>query len=135
MRYEVDLNQISLADFKALILGQKLMAGRRLLKVGIDAKFAAQTGVAAAELEEISALSDIVRLGGIGPVFTKIVYEAGFTDVYSIAAAAVDLIYERMVVLNDEKKYTRAMLSESDMQFCIDFARILTRNPTVEGVD
>lgn len=219
--YEVDLQQITLLEFQALLSRQNLMAARRVLKNGIDTKFAAlsaaglndvselaanlqteaqtealaeRSGVAAdylgllkreianltprqvllsdfpylsqdavivlaenriknpkdfylasagcrdgqrvcrslgipdAVAAELCGLCDLIRVNGLGPVFARILYEAGFTGVASLAGTAPEEVYRRTRELNEIHCYTRVLPRLEEISYCVDFAKLLLRN-------
>ncbi|MEA5078692.1 MAG: DUF4332 domain-containing protein [Anaerolineaceae bacterium] len=74
---------------------------------------------------ELSCLCDLVRINGIGPVAARAFYEAGYHSVKAIAEAQAADILAKVTAINIEKGYYKATLGVKDMQFCIDFARLL----------
>ena len=55
MRYTLDLNRISLSDYKPLLAGQNLLPGRRMLLEEIDRRFEALCA------QGIETLSQLLR--------------------------------------------------------------------------
>jgi len=78
-----------------------------------------QTGVPAVDLLELVGLSDLARISGVGPVFARIIYDAGYDSLARLSDASADEVYEQLVVLNREKEFTRARFTEKDVRFCI----------------
>ena len=77
--------------------------------------------------DELFALSDLVRINGVGAVAARAFYEAGYCSVFTVAkAVAVDML-TRVSEVNAKKGYYKANLGEKDMQFCIDFAQLLEK--------
>ena len=75
--------------------------------------------------DELSALCDLTRINGVGSAAARTFREAGFAMAQAIAdATAADLLMQ-MTAVNDAKGYYRAKLGEKDMQYCIDYARLL----------
>ena len=74
---------------------------------------------------ELISLCDLVRINGVGAVAAKAFYEAGYRSVSDVAAAASASMLQRVTAVNDAKGYYKAKLGEKDMQFCIDFAKLL----------
>ena len=75
--------------------------------------------------DELSALCDLTRINGVGSAAARTFREAGFATAQAIAdATAADLLMQ-MTAVNDAKGYYRAKLGEKDMQYCIDYARLL----------
>lgn len=75
--------------------------------------------------DELSALCDLVRINGVGAVAARAFYEAGFMDVASVAQAKAAEMLTRVNAVNAERGYYKAKLGEKDMQFCIDYAKLL----------
>ena len=50
-----------------------------------QAQTAQRTGIPVARLKEIFALTDLSRITGVGPVFARVVYQAGITSVKAFA--------------------------------------------------
>lgn len=220
MGYEIDLEKITLEEYKKLLKKQKLLAGRRLLKEDIDERFnmlykagitnvnilysrledeqqlqevskatgipaeyliilkreisnilqkpvliadfpyisppafkklgenciqtsrdfyelsqgctkpesaQAKTGISLNDAQELCVLCDLIRINGVGPVFSRVLLEAGFRKTDEIAAASADLIYEKTSEINKLHAYTRAIPEISEIQLCIDFAGLLVK--------
>ncbi len=87
----------------------------------------ANAGITDQEAEELCGLCDLIRISGVGPVIARILYEAGFKSIYSIAGAEAGEIYDKICRINDERNYTRAILQEKELQFCIDFAGLMAK--------
>ena len=77
------------------------------------------------EGDELSGLSDLVRINGVGPVAAKAFYEAGYKSVSDVAHAEAASLLGRVSDVNEARHYYKANLGIKDMQFCIDFARLL----------
>ena len=76
---------------------------------------------------ELYSLCDLARINGVGAVAARAFYEAGFASVLQVAKANAADMLKRVNVINAEKQYYKASLGEMDMQFCIDFAKLLIR--------
>ena len=77
--------------------------------------------------DELFSLCDLVRINGVGAVAARAFYEAGFRDVVAVAQANAADMLSRVNTVNAEKGYYKAKLGEKDMQFCIDYAKLLER--------
>lgn len=77
------------------------------------------------EGDELSGLSDLVRINGVGPVAAKAFYEAGYKSVSDVAHSEAASLLGRVSDVNEARHYYKANLGIKDMQFCIDFARLL----------
>lgn len=75
--------------------------------------------------DELSALSDLVRINGVGALAAKAFYEAGYRSVKDVAEGDAKPMLEAMSRVNEQRRYYKAKLAEKDMQFCIDFAKLL----------
>ena len=63
----------------------------------------------------------------MGAVAAKAFYEAGYKSVEDVANANAAEMLEKVCDINRIKQYYKAKLGLKDMQFCIDFALLLTR--------
>lgn len=79
------------------------------------------------ESEELASLCDLVRINGVGAAAAKTFYEAGFRSVADVAGADAAEMLARVTAINESKEYYKAKLGVKDMQFCIDFARLLMK--------
>lgn len=82
------------------------------------------------ETDELFCLCDLVRINGVGPVAAKAFYDAGYMSVSDVADADAAAILEKVSSINKIKQYYKANLGLKDMQFCIDFARLLINTCT-----
>lgn len=81
----------------------------------------------AAATEELRCLCDLVRINGVGAVAARAYYEAGYRSISDVAAANAAEMLSRVSAVNAANQYYRAKLGEKDMQFCIDFAKLLAQ--------
>ena len=75
--------------------------------------------------QELFSLCDLVRINGVGTIAAKSFLDAGYQSVYDIANTTAEEMLEKVSNVNDIKKYYKTKLGTKDMQFCIDFARII----------
>lgn len=80
-----------------------------------------------AQSDELFCLCNLVRINGVGPVAAKAFYEAGYRSVVDIAGADAATMLEKVSAVNERQRYYKAKLGQKDMQFCIDFARLLEK--------
>lgn len=80
-----------------------------------------------AQQGELFCLCDLVRINGVGALAARAFYEAGFRSVQDVANAYAVEMLRRISEVNAQRNYYKATLSEKDMQFCIDFAKLLIR--------
>jgi hypothetical protein len=79
--------------------------------------------VPGADLLQLVKMSDLARISGVGPVFARLLYEAGADTLEALATQTPEALLERLRAINDKKGYTKIMASLKDVQHCIDTAR------------
>jgi hypothetical protein len=79
------------------------------------AELAALADVPKDALLELVKLSDLVRASYVGPVYARILYEAGADTLEKLAASAPDELLARMIAVNEEKKITKAAIPSEDL--------------------
>lgn len=83
--------------------------------------------ISLSHLEELTKLSDLSRIWGVGPIFCRIFFETGTDTVRKIAGANARKLYDQLMEINKAKKYTKAKFTIKDVAFCIDIARDLPK--------
>jgi hypothetical protein len=86
-----------------------------------------QSGLSKAAVLEMVRLSDLARIWGVGPIFARILLEAGYDSVAGVAEASLEAMYEELNQLNRMKKYTPIMASLQEVGMCIEYAKILPK--------
>lgn len=81
----------------------------------------------AADSGELYCLCDLARINGVGGVAARAFYEAGYRSANDVAAANAAEMLRRVSEVNAKNGYYQAKLGEKDMQFCIDYARLLEK--------
>ncbi|MFB0920737.1 MAG: DUF4332 domain-containing protein [Oscillospiraceae bacterium] len=94
-----------------------------LENIGSNAHFSSISGDTAHELFCLCALS---RINGIGGAAAKCFFDAGFKTPIDVAEAKADEMLLRITEANAGNRYYKAKLGLKDMQFCIDYAIILS---------
>jgi hypothetical protein len=84
-------------------------------------------GITESDAKELFSLCDLVRINGVGAVFARILYIAGLNKIEDLATADAGYILQKVYEINKDNQYTKAKLGQKDMQFCIDFAKIISR--------
>lgn len=74
---------------------------------------------------ELYCLCDLSRIWGVGPVFARIVFDAGVCSVADFAKADPVISFKKYKNLNDEMGYTNAKFTEDDIRMCIQMTRHL----------
>jgi len=118
----LEQKSVPIADFPGLDAGMVSGLSDKGVKTSRDCF---DSGLS--ESDELSALCDLVRINGVGPAAAKAFYEAGYRSVADVARADAASMLERVSRVNEEQLYYKARLGVKDMQFCIDFATLLTR--------
>ncbi|MBT3271931.1 MAG: DUF4332 domain-containing protein, partial [Spirochaetales bacterium] len=80
------------------------------------------TAIPLEKLNELVSLSDLARLYGVGPVFARIIYDAGITSVKAFAECGAHA-FMRMY---EEKTHKKADFRIEDIEFSLELARELT---------
>jgi len=86
-----------------------------------------KSGVPVARLKEIFVLCNLSRIGGVGPVFSRIVYETDIRSVKEFAGIRTGSHCPRFNSVIDKRGYATARLSENDVQYCIGFAKLIVK--------
>lgn len=81
-------------------------------------------GIDESEFQDIRALCDIARISGMGGIAARIFADAGYKSVEDIANADAQKMLKDTCTINSQKRYYAGVLSASDMQFCIDYAKM-----------
>jgi hypothetical protein len=74
------------------------------------------------DLEELTKLSDLSRIWGVGPIFCRIFYETGANTVNKVSIANAAELHKQLMTINENKNYTKAKFTIKDVQLCIDIA-------------
>jgi hypothetical protein len=90
-----------------------------------------QTGIGGGDLLELVKLSDLSRVYGVGPVFARLLYEAGVDSVEAIARADAARLFRKLAEAYLAAGNSRVDFTERDIAFCIQMARRLPR--PIEG--
>lgn len=90
-------------------------------------EFARALGIDTAAAHELFCLCDMIRVNGAGPLWVRLLYEAGFESLRDVALADAADMLARTDAVNRQKQYYTLTLGIKDMRFCIDAANILLR--------
>ena len=88
-------------------------------------EIANKTGIPAVRLKEIFALCDLSRITGIGGIFARIAYEAGIKSTKEFARTDAVIHTKKYMAVIDKHGYAIGQLTEEDIQYCIDYARLI----------
>ena len=89
-------------------------------------ELAVQTGLDEADLLELACLTDLTRIGGVGPVFARMLYEIGIQRVEDLQSNTAEEVLQKNEEINAQKGYTGVKLSVKDIRYCQDKARFLS---------
>jgi hypothetical protein len=96
-----------------------------LVRAGSVDALATASGVSRDVLDEYRALSDLVRVPGIGPVFARFFLGIGVRSVADLAGSDPPDLVLRLRAHAEDIGYTGPQATEWDVEFCVDFARKL----------
>lgn len=82
------------------------------------------SGIPSDILSELSSLSDLTRLYGVGPVFAKILYDAGISSVDSFSS----FTGKDLISFYENKTGKKADFGENEINFSIELAKELLSN-------
>ena len=88
-------------------------------------KLSLQTGVPIENLEELVKLSDMLRINGVGPVFARVILDAGFDNIEIFVNTPIEKLFIELKAAYLRKGYTRADFTERDVQYCAEYAKEL----------
>jgi hypothetical protein len=115
---------------------------RRLSEVGIQhskhlfdrgatledrAALAEETGIPAGDLLELVSLSDLARVGGMGPVFVRLFYESGVDSLATLAGWSPEVLFGRLHAVNRERSLSHVVPSLKDVTNYVEKARELPK--------
>ncbi len=78
-------------------------------------------------LQELIALSDLVRISGIGPVFARMMFDCDIQRCEDLSRAESGPLITKLITASKSLGYAYADFTEKDVQFCINFAQMLTK--------
>ena len=88
-------------------------------------KLAEDTGLEKAVLLELAYLCDLSRVGGVGPVFVRMLYDSGIQKIGDLRKSTAEEIKQKFDELNAREGYTGVSLGLKDIRYCQDKARFL----------
>ena len=111
------LAKIGIKTSKALFTKGVLKSDRQMLSE--------ISGVSYDSILELTKLSDLGRVNGVGPIFARMLYETGCDTITKLSKAKENDLFEKLQSINQERNYTKAKFTTKDMIWCINFARKL----------
>ncbi len=88
---------------------------------------AREIGLSIDLITDLVKMSDISRIMGVGPVFTRTFLNSGVDTVEKISTSEVNALFKRMVELYKEQGFEKVDFVLRDMQWCIDMAEKLPK--------
>lgn len=94
---------------------------------GDRAALAASAGVPPESLLELVKLSDLARVGGLGPAYVRLFYEAGAETIEVLSQQDPQALWERAHEVNRELGLTRVVPGLHDVVHYVDTAKALAK--------
>jgi len=76
---------------------------------------------------ELVKLSDLARAGWVGPIYARLIYEAGAETLDELSRESADDFYRELLAVNEEHGYTTASFSAKDMAKTIEQSQELPK--------
>lgn len=86
---------------------------------------ARETGIADAVMLELIQLTDLARMGWVGPIGVRLFHEAGAVTVNALMALNLDAFHQQVLAVNAARAYMRVKLGRKDIALCIQMAKKL----------
>jgi hypothetical protein len=86
---------------------------------------AQRTGIAEAVMLELIQLTDLARIGWVGPIGVRLFHAAGAVTVTALLALNLDTFYAQVIAVNQERQYMKVKLTRKDIALCVDMAKKL----------
>ena len=83
------------------------------------------TGIPAYRLKELSSLCDLSRITGVGGIFARVLYEAGFHSTKEFANTDTASLLQACQLVIEKHAYAVGKLGEEDMNYGIHYARVV----------
>ncbi len=95
------------------------------LSVEDKSSFVESIDLTEAKALELFCLCDLVRINGVGAIAAKSFFDAGYRSVIDVANTDALTMLEKVSFVNDISHYYKSKLGVKDMQFCIDYAKLI----------
>lgn len=116
-KYIEHLAELKINNSKQLIKKAKTPTMRHQLSV--------ETSLPVGTIENLACLSDLLRINGVGTVFSRILYDADVCCVEALLKQTPDKTYKQVIQSNFQKYYDKAHLTIKDINYCLSFAQYL----------
>jgi hypothetical protein len=74
---------------------------------------------------EYARLADLSRAGYVGPIFARLLYDAGAVSIRSLSAFDAQDLFDLVMQVNQDKSYTKGSFQAKDLAWSIAIAREL----------
>jgi predicted flap endonuclease-1-like 5' DNA nuclease len=112
---------------KLIAAGVETVEG--LLEAGKTAKgrkeLAEKTGIDGSRIMTWVNMADLCRIKGVGPQFSELLQASGVDTVKELRNRRADNLQAKLTEVNAEKKLTRVVPTQDQVQAFIDFAKTL----------
>jgi predicted flap endonuclease-1-like 5' DNA nuclease len=89
------------------------------------AELSEELGIPPEVMLELVKLSDLARIVGVGPVFARILREAGTDRLETFVTQSPDELLAKTREAMASRGYTPGHIREEDMEYCLETARLL----------
>ncbi len=113
-------NRVALTDFPALDPALTAALAQRGIHTAAEYLQSPDTPD-----DTLACLCRLVQINGVGANAAVMLCRAGYRSVADVAAASAEAMLARIAVDQASHRYYHGTLGVKDMQFCIDFARML----------
>lgn len=76
---------------------------------------------------ELVKLSDLARAGWVGPIYARLIYEAGAETLDELSKESAGDFYRKLLAVNEEHAYTTASFSAKGMAKTIEQSQELPK--------
>lgn len=84
-----------------------------------------KTGIPINRLKEIFSLCDLTRITGVGGLYARIIYDSGIRSTLDFSDTDVSIHSTKYREVIEKYGYKVESLAEDDIQYCIDYARVI----------
>ena len=82
-----------------------------------------KTGISLDEILELTKLTDVSRIRWVGANFARLLVDSGCGTVKKIIKADYKTLYDKLIKINEEKKYFKGKFGVNDMKLCVIAAK------------
>ncbi len=88
-------------------------------------ELSSKTGRSLEDLQMVAGMTDLARVGFMGPVFVRLVYDAGVHDSRTLAESDPEILLDDLHRVNEAQDLTTPMPALKDLIYCIHNAGML----------